>query len=99
MPVMPEKEDAMKKVDEVRYSREARNFLKSADPKLRDQIKEGIEGIKVIPSKGDVKPMKGYDDGRMRLRIGKYRVIYRYESNALLVLFIIDIGSRGDIYK
>ncbi len=43
--------------------------------------------------------MRGYDDGRMRLRIGKYRVIYRYESNALLVLFIIDIGSRGDIYK
>jgi len=99
IPAMPGKEGKMEKVDEVRFSREARNFLKKADPKLRNQIKEGIEGIKIIPSKGDIKPMRGYDDGRMRLRIGKYRVIYRYERNILLVLFIIDIGSRGDIYK
>ena len=89
----------MQVVDEVRFSRDAKNFLKKADAKLKNQIKEGIEGIKRIPSVGDIKPMSGYKDGRMRLRIGKYRVIYRYENGNLLVLYIIDIGARGDIYK
>ncbi|MBR3306560.1 MAG: type II toxin-antitoxin system RelE/ParE family toxin [Lachnospiraceae bacterium] len=89
----------MQTVDEVRFSKEARNFLKKADAKLKSQIKEGIEGLKTIPSTGNIKPMEGYKDGRMRLRIGKYRVIYRYENSSLLVLYIIDIGARGDIYK
>ena len=89
----------MKKVDEVFYSKEAKNFIKKADAKLKKQLKDGIEGIKTIPSVGDIKPLSGYKDGRMRLRLGKYRVIYRYEQGNLLILYIIDIGSRGDIYK
>lgn len=44
--------------------------------------------------------MSGYKDGRYRLRVGKYRVIYKYETeNALEILDVMDIGSRGDIYK
>lgn len=44
--------------------------------------------------------MRGYNDGTMRLRVGGYRVLYRYDKNGeLQILYIIDIGSRGDIYK
>lgn len=44
--------------------------------------------------------MKGYNDGRQRLRVGKYRVIYKYGVNGKIeIVYIIDIGSRGDIYK
>ena len=44
--------------------------------------------------------MQGYNDGRMLLRVGKYRVVYRNDvDNELDVLYIIDIGSRGDVYK
>ena len=90
----------MKHVNEVRYSKDARNFIKKADPKLRLSLQQAIESLKTIPSEGDIKPMEGYKDGRMRLRVGKYRVIFRYsEDNTLLILYIIDIGSRGDIYK
>lgn len=90
----------MKLVDEVRYSTSARNFIKKANPSLKRQIKETIEKIKVIPSTGDIKPMQGYSDGRKRIRFGKYRIIFRYEESVvLLILEIIDIGSRGDIYK
>ena len=90
----------MKLVDEVRYSTSARNFIKKASPSLKRQIKETIEKIKVIPNTGDIKPMQGYSDGRKRIRFGKYRIIFRYDdSGTLLILDIIDIGSRGDIYK
>lgn len=44
--------------------------------------------------------MQGYSDGRKRLRIGKYRIIYNYGQNGEIeVLYIMDIDTRGDIYK
>ena len=34
------------------------------------------------------------------MRVGKYRVIYRYtEDGEVEILIVMDIGSRGDIYK
>ncbi len=56
--------------------------------------------LKHLPAPGDIKPLEGYSDGRKRLRIGSIRIIFRYgEDNTLLILYIIDIGNRGDIYK
>jgi len=87
-------------VDEVRYSTAAKNFIKKADAKLKEQIKETIEKIKMIPNTGDVKPMQGYSDGRKRIRFGKYRIVFRYdEEGHLVILYIVDIGPRGDVYK
>lgn len=44
--------------------------------------------------------MQGYSDGRKRLRIGKYRIIYNYGLNGeIKVLYIMDVDTRGDIYK
>ena len=44
--------------------------------------------------------MQGYDDGRKRLRVGSWRIVYRIDShNKVEILWIIDIGNRGDIYK
>ena len=44
--------------------------------------------------------MKGYNDGRKRLRVGSWRIIYRIDANyEVEILYIIDIENRGDIYK
>lgn len=52
------------------------------------------------PPQGDIKLLQGYSDGRKRLRVGKYRVIYNYlPSGEIEILLIINIDSRGDIYK
>ena len=53
-----------------------------------------------VPPVGDIKPMQGYSDGRLRLRVGKYRIVYKYiVTNNVKSLHTMEIGSRGDIYK
>ena len=47
-----------------------------------------------------MKLMQGFDDGRQRLRIGKYRIIFkRLLDGTYEIIYIMNIGSRGDIYK
>lgn len=67
-------------------------MINALDVPTKARIKTQIEKI----PKGDIKLILGYSDGRKRLRVGKYRIIF-IESNT--ELFIIEIGSRGDVYK
>ena len=56
-----------------------------------------IESIEKLPSKGDIKKLKGKKVKNIfRLRIGKYRVIYFLEKD---VIKVIKIDTRGDVYK
>ena len=83
-----------------RYSKAAQKAIEGMDRPTKQRIRNGIEGLKLQPPVGDIKPLQGFSDGRLRLRIGKYRVIYKYLlDNLLEILYIMDIGSRGDIYK
>lgn len=89
------------KVDNVRYSKRAQKYIAARTANEKTRLKNIIdESLKSLPPKGDVKPLQGYSDGRMRLRVGGIRIIFRYdEEGVLLILSIIDIGNRGDIYK
>ena len=85
---------------EIRYSKAAVKAINSMDKATKLRIRAGILGLTQKPPVGDIKPMQGIQDERYRLRIGKYRIIYKYGlENELEILHIIDIGSRGDIYK
>ena len=85
---------------EIRYSKQAVKFINALDKPTRLRIKEGIEGLTKTPAQGDIKTLQGFSDNRFRLRIGKYRIVYKYtEELTTHILNIIDIGSRGDIYK
>ena len=85
---------------EVKYSKAALKFLAKSDKATVNRIRIGIEGLKINPPKGDIKLMQGFDDGRQRLRIGKYRIIFkRLLDGTYEIIYIMDIGSRGDIYK
>ena len=85
---------------EIRYSKAAVKEINAMDKATKARIHAGILGLTKKPPQGDIKPMQGYNDGRHRLRVGKYRIIYKYGLEIELeILHIIDIGSRGDIYK
>lgn len=84
----------------IRYSKKSLKFLGKLDNGSVTRIKKAISGLTSVPPKGDIKLMQGYTDGRLRLRVGDWRVLYRYDADGgLEILFIIEIGNRGDIYK
>ena len=84
----------------IRYSKDAIKFLSKLDKKSVQRIHNAIDGLTCKPPVGDIKTMQGYTDGRKRLRVGSWRIIYREENeNMLEIIFVIDIGNRGDIYK
>lgn len=84
----------------IKYSRDSLRFLSKLDKKSVARIRAAIKDLTLTPPKGDIKVMQGYSDGRKRLRVGSWRIIYKYGvDNAIDILFIIDIGNRGDIYK
>lgn len=86
---------------QIQYSKQATKFIATLDSQTKRRIKEAIEGLTELPPIGDIKRMQGYSIITYRLRIGKYRVVYRYDVNTKQqrILFISDIDSRGDIYK
>ncbi|MGN0431757.1 MAG: type II toxin-antitoxin system RelE/ParE family toxin [Lachnospiraceae bacterium] len=85
---------------QIEYSKKAAKYINALDRPTKQRIKAAIEGLTEEPPKGDIKTMQGFTDGRKRLRVGKYRIIYNYLPNGeIVVLYIINIDSRGDIYK
>lgn len=85
----------------VKYSKSAEKFIKKNKMigikfyKAFEELAKDKENAKSY----DIKKFhsKNYDD-IFRMRIGTYRAIFRIVDNELLV-YIFDIGSRGDIYK
>jgi len=84
----------------IKYEKSAIKFLKGLQRPQRELILSAVEKLTHKPAEWDIKPMSGYKDGRYRLRVGKYRVIYKYLNEYdIEILCVMDIGSRGDIYK
>ena len=84
----------------IRYSKDALKFLSKLDRKSVGRIRDAITGLTCNPPVGDIKTMQGYSDGRKRLRVGSWRIIYRHENEETVeIILVIDIGNRGDIYK
>ncbi len=84
----------------IEYSKKAAKYINGLDKPTKQRIKKAIEGLIEEPPKGDIKPLQGFSDGRKRLRTGKYRIIYNYlPDGEIKILYIMNIDSRGDIYK
>ena len=85
---------------QIKYSRDAIKFLEKQEKKTVERIRQAILHLTLDPPEGDIVVLQGYSDGRKRLRIGAWRIIFKYaRENQIEILLIIDIGNRGDIYK
>ncbi len=83
----------------IEFKRAAKKYLLSLDRKTQVRILNAIQGLAQFPPVGDLKPLEGRE-GKFRLRVGGYRVIYSYgRDGEIIIVTIEDIGPRGDIYK
>jgi mRNA interferase RelE/StbE len=83
---------------QLRYGKAALKALMKlpADARQRIQAALGQMAEDADTVKLDIKAIQGRDG--FRLRVGKWRVIYHRDDNAMIIL-VVDAGSRGDIYK
>jgi mRNA interferase RelE/StbE len=78
----------------VSYSKCSLKRLSRLEKDVRSNI---ITAIEKLPDTGDIKKMHGRILRNLyRLRVGKYRVLFVHEDQNIK---IIDIDTRGDIYK
>lgn len=73
-----------------------RNAARYFNGLSKDHQKRLAKAISSLPQ-GDTKKLKGYKDF-YRLRVGDYRIIYTIKQDELIIA-ILKIGNRGDIYK
>ena len=78
----------------VVLQKSAEKFIRKQDKKTQTKI---ITALNKLPYQGDIKRLKG-ENVKYRVRIGSIRAIYRLDNKQLIV-DVLDIDSRGDIYK
>lgn len=84
----------------IEYSKKAAKYIAGLNRPTKQRIKKAIEGLLQLPPQGDIKTLQGFSDNRKRLRVGKYRIVYlNCQNGEIKILYIINVDSRGDIYK
>ncbi len=69
---------------------------KIKDKKLLLRLVKAIESLKHNPFPQNSKKLKG--NVGYRLRIGDYRILYELE-NSRLIIIVIKIGHRSEVYR
>ncbi len=70
--------------------------LVKREPELAKRLIQALDELEEDPFQG--KPLKGELKGLYSYRVGSYRVVYQIRKHELLVI-VIDIGHRRDIYR
>jgi len=63
----------------------------------RLRIVGAIELLSVDPRPPGTKMLRGGDQGRWRVRVGDYRIVYAIEDDRLLVL-VLRVAHRREVY-
>lgn len=80
------------------YKKSALKAIRKMPKSQAQKLQIGLEVLAQNPDayQGDWKPMKG--EPYWRLRQGSYRAICSIDHGELVVL-VLKVGSRGDVYK
>ena len=80
----------------IEFRPKAQKVLRSLDKKSQERIYAAIELLRFDPIPKTALRLTG--SSNYRVRVGDYRVIYTFHGE-LLVVCIIAIGHRRDIYR
>lgn len=83
---------------DIKYSNQARKFLKKADKILIKRIIAKIEEIQENPIIRDTKIIEGYQEKLFRVRVGDYRILYEIDYERKMI-GIVKIDKRENVYE
>jgi len=79
--------------------RHAAKYIKRLPKETKDRIKNILKQLENNPLKhSGIKQMFGEWAGYHRIRVGKLRIIFWFDTKEDIV-YVDHIGSRGDVYK
>lgn len=82
----------------IRWKASADKELRAL-PKITIQaVLDAVDKLAKNPYAVNTKKLKGTAKAYFRVRVGDYRIIYEV-NNQELIIFIIEIGHRKDVYK
>ena len=82
----------------LNVARKAKKYLLSlTDKNLKARLEEAINGLASNPRPPECLKMQG-GDGLYRVRVGDCRIIYEIQD-AVLVVLVVQIGNRREIYR
>ncbi len=87
------------KVYSIKLSRQAESYFLRLDRRAKERIAAALRLLAQDPfaPNPDVKSLAGQTK-RYRLRVGDLRIVYSIDRGMLLI-FVITIAPRGDVYK
>ena len=83
----------------VAFSNQAARVIRrmlEREPALYQRVAKALDDLERDPFQG--KRLVGELKGRYSYRVGSYRIVYLIRRHELLVL-VIDVGHRRDIYR
>jgi len=78
---------------EIVFSRKASRFVKTLHKSYKEKIKDILENLKEDPFSYPYKKIKGKTN-MYRIRVGKYRVLYKVDEKKRITVLKIDKRSR-----
>ena len=75
----------------------ARKAFLALDGPVRSWVGAAIDALAADPRPPGAKALVGMA-GALRVRVGAYRVVYEVQDDRLVVL-VIDVGHRREIYR
>lgn len=82
---------------EIEISSSAEKQLRKLPRKEQERIVRAILPLARDPLPKGSRKLSGYEDV-FRIRVGRYRILYSV-SNKKLIIIILKIGHRRDIYR
>ena len=76
--------------------REPEKLLARLPRDVRQRLSKAIDDLETNPHPPSSERLTGYD--LYRLRVGDWRIIYQIKNDQLLVL-VLEIGTRGGVYR
>ena len=80
----------------VRFTSAAEQQAEALDPPIRQRIANRLARLALDPHAAP--NVKALTDGRLRLRVGDWRVIYTLHDDVLLIL-VLKVGHRSAVYR